>query len=416
MSLEGTKVKTERANLLVKRTDATSHFPMALRYLLVPRALALQEMVLIQMIDKCKDTKKMSFCHFLRRVQAILLTVVLACPTLVLAEDPWQTQLLPWGHPDLQGTWNSATLTGLERMAGIEELVVSEEKALVLENRDAGYSAEIDRLPPGELPSGDVVGGYNSAWLDRGTQLLRVNGEARTSIVVHPENGKVPYTLVGFTKYWWSLINSQKRNNPEEQLLGDRCVVGYGSTGGPPMLPVLYNNNYQFIQTPSEVLILVEMNHAVRRIRLEGDALPQQIRPWFGDSIGHWEGDTLVVETSQFHPQQSMRGAIKHQLYVGLNSKITERFTRVAEDEIHYEFTVEDDEIYRQPWRGEMAFRPSDGDIYEYACHEGNYGMTGMLAGERKQGSDGLLWLYGLMTNMPEEVSHKQLSPARFER
>ena len=207
----------------------------------------------------------------------------------------------------------------------------------------------------------------------------------------------------------------QKRNNPEEQLTGDRCLVGYGSTGGPPMLPVLYNNNYQIVQTPGQVMILVEMNHAVRTIRIDSERLPEQIRPWLGDSIGHWEGDTLVVETTQFHPQQSMRGAIKHQLYVGLDSTVTERFTRIGEHEIHYAFTVQDDEIYRQPWRGELTFTPSNGDIYEYACHEGNYGMVNILAGERVQGVNGILWLWDLMTNMPEEVSHPQLSGSRFD-
>ena len=181
------------------------------------------------------------------------------------------------------------------------------------------------------------------------------------------------------------------------------------------MLPVLYNNNYQFVQTPERIMSLVEMNHAVRTIRMDGERLPREIRPWLGDSIGHWEGDTLVVETTQFHPQQSLRGAIKHQLYVGADSKVTERFTRVASGEILYTFTVEDDEIYRQPWRGELTFTPSNGQIYEYACHEGNYGLTNILAAERAQGVNGIRWLLGLMMNMPEEVSHPQLSASRFD-
>jgi len=121
------------------------------------------------------------------------------------------------------------------------------------------------------------------------------------------------------------------------------------------------------------------------------------------------------VETTQFHPQQSLRGAIKHQLYVGKDSKVTERFTRVSADEIQYEFTVEDDAIYRQPWRGALTFSPSNGQIYEYACHEGNYGMVNILAGERAQGVNGIRWLVGLMMHMPEEVSHPQLSGSRFD-
>lgn len=345
-------------------------------------------------------------------MKALLLPLLLL--SLPLAAQDWQAPRMAWGDPDLQGVWNTATITGLERFDGIDELVISEEEVRQLERRDASLLAEIDNFPAEDIPVGEVVGGYNSFWFERGSRLLRVRGEPRTSIIIDPKNGKVPYTIRGWAKYWWTLLKTQKRNNPEEQLLGDRCVVGFGSTGGPPMLPVLYNNNYQFIQTPDQVLILVEMNHAIRTIRIDSDPLPQQIRPWLGDSIGHWEGDTLVVETTQFHPQQSFRGAIKHQFYVGLNSKVTERFTRVADKEIVYEFTVEDDDIYRQPWRGELSFRSTDGKIYEYACHEGNYGLSGMLAGERAQGVNGIRWIYGLITNMPEEVSHKQLSNSRF--
>ena len=346
-------------------------------------------------------------------MKALMLLLLLSSSATA---QTWQTPRMPWGDPDLQGVWSSATVTALERMPGFDELVISEEQARKLEQREVGFSAEIDNLPEGDLPAGEVVGGYNSAWLDPGTRLLRVKGEPRTSIIVDPDNGKVPYTMTGTVRFLWDMAQTQKRNNPEEQLLGDRCVVGFGSTGGPPMLPVLYNNNYQFVQSPGQVIILVEMNHAVRTIRIDGEPLPEQIRPWLGDSIGRWEGDTLVVETTQFHPQQSLRSAIKHQLYVGSDSKVTERFTRIGEDEIYYAFTVEDDEIYRQPWRGELTLRPTNGQIYEYACHEGNYGLVNMLAGERSQGMNGIRWFLGLITNMPEELTHEQLSPSRFNR
>lgn len=350
--------------------------------------------------------------RYVPAAQTLLTSILL---TLASAAWSWEVPRLPWGDPDLQGTWTNTTMTGLERWSGVDNLVISEAEAQRLEQRDAQFSDQIDNLPAGELPAGEMVGGYNTAWLDRGTRLLRVNGEPRTSIIVDPANGKVPYTLTGWARMWWGLINSQKRNNPEEQLLGDRCVVGYGSTGGPPMLPVLYNNNYQFVQTPERIMILVEMNHAVRTIRMQSQRLPKEIRPWLGDSIGHWEGNTLVVKTTQFHPQQSLRTAIRHQLYVGMNTQVTERFTRVSPHEIHYEFGVEDNEIYRQPWRGELTFTPSSGRIYEYACHEGNYGMVSMLAGEREQGKNGLAWLIDLMINMPEETTHPQLSASRFD-
>jgi hypothetical protein len=347
-------------------------------------------------------------------LRSLLLLVFLVASAAVNAGE-WQPPRMPWGDPDLQGTWTNATLTGLERFAGMDTLVISDGQARALEKRDAEFSVEIDSLPDGDLPSGDRVGGYNSAWLDRGNSLLRIDGEPRTSIIVDPDDGRVPYTFSGWVRLWWGLINSQKRDNPEEQLLGDRCVVGYGSTAGPPMLPVLYNNNYRFVQTPDSVAILVEMNHSVRTVRIGGSPLPAAIRPWFGDSIGHWEGDTLVVRTTHFHPEQSLRGAIKHQLYVGRDSVVTERFTRTGPAEIRYEFAVEDDDIYTQPWRGELNFRPSHGQIYEYACHEGNYGMVNMLAGERAHGTNGLIWLLGLALHMPEEVTHPQLSGSRFD-
>ncbi|NQX88879.1 MAG: hypothetical protein HRT77_09455, partial [Halioglobus sp.] len=166
---------------------------------------------------------------------------------------------------------------------------------------------------------------------------------------------------------------------------GERCIVGFGSTGGPPMLPVLYNNHYQFVQTPDEVLILVEMNHNVRTIRLDDKPLPHAVKPWLGDSIGHWDGDTLVVRTSQFHPQQNLRAAIKHQLYMTTDSMVEERFTRINAHEILYQFTVTDASIYTQPWRGELMLRTAEGPIYEYACHEGNYGLPNILAGARQE-------------------------------
>jgi hypothetical protein len=349
----------------------------------------------------------------LRRTALLLPLILLS--SLARAQA-WEAPHMPWGDPDLQGVWSNATITTLERPDGLDELVLSEEQARELEQKDAGVFAEIDDLPAGELPAGQVVGGYNTAWLDPGTRLLRVKGEPRTSIIVDPADGRVPYTITGRLQYLRAVVKSQKRNNPEEQLLGDRCVVGYGSTGEPPMLPVEYNNNYQIVQTPGLVTILVEMNHAVRTIRLDGEPLPGQIRPWLGDSVGHWEGDTLVVETTRFHPQESLRGAIKHQLYVGMDSTVTERFTRIGETEIHYAFTVTDEEIYSQPWRGELTLRPSNGQIYEYACHEGNYGMINILTAEREQGVNGMRWLVGLIAHPPEELDHAQLSPARFSR
>jgi hypothetical protein len=313
------------------------------------------------------------------------LAIVLLVPLSVAAEE-WEVGRMPWGAPDLQGTWTNATVTTLHRPEEISELVITEAQAAAIEKYGEQVLADIDDVGEGDLEVGGSVGGYNSFWMDPGTRVLRVNGEPRSSIIVEPEDGQIPYTLLGRAKFYWKgykFLNWYK--NPEERLNGERCTVGFGSTGGPPMLPVLYNNHYQFVQTRDTVMILVEMNHDVRKVRIDGQHLPPNMKPWLGDSIGHWDGDTLVVRTTQFHPQQDLRAAIKHQLYMGEDTVVTERFTRTSADEILYQFTVSDDSLYRQDWKGEMTLRRTDSQIYEYACHEGNYSLPNILAGARQQ-------------------------------
>lgn len=303
-----------------------------------------------------------------------------------VSSQQWQAPRLPWGAPDLQGIWTSATLTTLTRPDDFDALVLTPKEAVAVERQGEMQLEEIDDVPEGDLEAGANVGGYNAAWIDPGTRVLRVRGEPRSSIIVEPENGQIPYTLMGRGRFYWQGFKFLRRHdNPEERPLGERCTVGFGSTGGPPMLPVLYNNNYQFVQTPDEVLILVEMNHNIRTIRLGTKRLPEVVRPWLGDSLGRWEGDTLVVTTTGFHPQQNLRAAIKHQFYMAPDTVVEERFTRVRDTEILYQFTVTDDSIYRQPWRGELTLRASEGPIYEYACHEGNYALPNILAGARQE-------------------------------
>jgi hypothetical protein len=151
------------------------------------------------------------------------------------------------------------------------------------------------------------------------------------------------------------------------------------------MLNVLYNNNYQIVQSPGYVMILVEMNHDARIIRLESNHNPDNMQPWLGDSVGTWEGNTLVVKTKNHHPQQKFRAGIRHQILIMEGAEITERFTRTDENEILYQFEVDDDKAYKDLWRGEMPLRSADGEIYEYACHEGNYAMANILAGARAE-------------------------------
>ena len=317
---------------------------------------------------------------------SILIAYAALAITGAAQADDYTVAKTSFGVPDLQGTWTSATATFLERPNDVEKLVMNEEEARDFEMRLAGFLAANDELPEGELQAGQDVGGYNSFWLDPGTRAMRVNGEIRSSIIVSPENGKLPYRLGARAKLFafFTRVGSAF-DDPELRPLGERCIVGFGSTGGPPMLPVVYNNNYQIAQAPGYVTILVEMNHDARVIRIGGEHLPDNIRPWMGDSIGHWDGDTLVVETTNFHPGQSFRAGIKQQLYLTKDAVVTERFTRVGPDEIVYAFTVDDLGSFTQTWSGEVGLRPSDGQMYEYACHEGNYAMPGILAGARRE-------------------------------
>ncbi|MCY3795361.1 MAG: hypothetical protein OXG51_13450 [Gammaproteobacteria bacterium] len=227
----------------------------------------------------------------------------------------YETPRTDFGHPDLQGTWTNATITALERPDQFDRLVLTEAEAADWERQTAGFFEAIDNVPEGGLEAGEDVGGYNSFWMDPGTRALRVDGEARSSIITSPQSGKLPYRLgarIKLINFMGNVINAF--DGPEQRPLGERCVVGFGSTGGPPMLPVLYNNNYQIVQTPDHVMIHVEMNHDARIIRLGGEHPPAQVRPWMGDSIGRWEDDALVVETTNFHPGQTFRAAVKHQL------------------------------------------------------------------------------------------------------
>lgn len=286
--------------------------------------------------------------------------------------EDWTPPKTSFGHPSFEGVWSSATLTTLERLLPVpfNKLNLNKLEADTIERGFRrffeGDQAPSDPNAPAP-EAGENVGGYNTFWMDPGERLMVVNGTIRSSIVVHPSDGMVPYrdhARALLDDYMSGVAGEKARlDGPEQRPLGERCIVGFGSTGGPPMLPVLYNNHYQFFQTPDHVAILVEMNHDARIVRLNSEHLAEHITPWLGDSIGKWEGNTLVVETTNFHPSQSFRLAIRHQLYMSPEAKVTERFTRVAPQEILYEFTVEDETAYREPWRGEMTLRKSNDPI-----------------------------------------------------
>lgn len=299
----------------------------------------------------------------------------------------WKAPRTADGHPDLQGVWTGATITPLERPDQFgTRLVISEAEAKQLEGAEAQYNAEADAPSDLSKPaaatcrsgSGPTCG-YNNFWIDRGSQVITVNGERRSSLIVDTPDGKVPL-LPERRQYLAGRMQSMRDNfdGPEVRPLGERCLLAFGSSSGPPMLPVLYNNHYQIVQNRDTVVILVEMVHDARIVRMGGKHLPDTVRKWMGDSIGRWDGDTLVVETRNFTDNESFRGATR-------DLKVTERFTRVGPDKIEYRFTIEDPKAYTQAWSGEIPFYATNDAIYEYACHEGNYALPGILAGAREQ-------------------------------
>ncbi|HTE41474.1 MAG TPA: hypothetical protein VK629_11630 [Steroidobacteraceae bacterium] len=333
----------------------------------------------------------------MNRIQAsVLLCVALnvgAANTASAAEsasnNPYKPPRTADGKPDLQGVWTNVSLTTLLRSPEFKTNTVSAEDAKRLESRRA--AAEARSLEPSDPnapapPKGADVGGYNSYYVDAGERLAKVKGQYRTTWLVNSENGQLPYTAIG--KKTFDAQLAFVRNNfdgPESRPMAERCIVGFGSTGGPPMINVLYNNHYQIVQTADAVMILVEMNHDARIVRLNGKPLPTGVRPYMGDSVGRWEGDTLVVETTNFNHGERLRTNFSQSFYVSTNAKVTERFTRTSQAEITYEFSVNDPEIYSTVWNAEMVMTAAEGNIFEYACHEGNYALPGILAGARKE-------------------------------
>ena len=298
-----------------------------------------------------------------------------------------------FGQPDLAGVWSNATITRLERDPKYgERLVLTPDEAKSIEGasdqRNARLRADTDttikdpdKLPECQSGAQGAACGYNAFWTDPGTRLIRIGGEARTSILTAPANGRLP-SRPGSAAVRARAQLGGNFDNPENRALGERCIVGFGGTSGPPMMPVLYNNHYEIHQTKDSVVILVEMVHDARIVRLGGTHPPANVRTWMGDSIGHWEGDTLVVETTNLRREEGLRGPEE-------NMMVMERFTRVSPQQILYQFEVVDPAAFSAPVKGEEALNFTKDKIYEYACHEGNYAMTGILAGARQAEKDG---------------------------
>ena len=312
-------------------------------------------------------------------------------------------------HPDLTGTYDLATLTPLERPTGMPA-VISDEEAAKLEKQAAerveSGAAPIkgDRPAPPKGGDGSAgpagnVGGYNTFWLDPGSRYSIIKGERRSSIVIDPPTGRVPpVTAEARQRNAARVVRTTSdeviRENdpgfegggayddPERRPLGERCLLGFSSTSGPPALPnYFYNNLHQIVQTRDSVMILTEMVHDARVVRMGAQHLAKNIRKWMGDSIGRWEGDTLVVDTTNFTDKTRFRGATE-------DMHVVERFTRVAPNALLYRFTIEDPATWSRPWTGEFTWPATDKPIYEYACHENNYALENILRGARRREAD----------------------------
>ena len=295
---------------------------------------------------------------------------------LVLAALPLAAQVrTPDGKPDLQGVWTSATLTPLERPADLgnkqfftkDEAVQWTRQFLQANNRDR-------RDGPAQV---DVGRAYNEFWFSRGDAVVPT---LRTSLIIDPPDGRIPALTPDGKKRADARAEAQRlhpADGPEDRSLAERCINW--PVAGPPMIPGGYNNNYQIVQAPGYVTIVVEMIHDVRSIPTDGRPhLPATVRQWMGDPRGHWEGNTLVVDTTNFTDKTNFRGS-------GENLHLIERFTRTGPDQLMYEFTVNDPASFTRPWTVQIPMAKTDGPLFEYACHEGNYGMDGMLRGARQQ-------------------------------
>ena len=323
------------------------------------------------------------------------------------------------GTPDLTGTYNVSTLTPMQRPEQFgnnleltpeeaEKIMKAEEAAMAEANRNRGPITEappeggaapigVDDTQRESLGAGNV-GGYNFFWIDRGSEVALVDGKFRTSIIVDPPNGRMPApTPKGIKRFqerralfrpndgtaWWvTLEGPGPYDGPESLGISERCIVGF--TGAAPTFPSLYNNYKRIVQTDEHVMILIEMVHDARVVRMNSEHLPARQTSHMGDSIGWWEGDTLVVDTTNFNATSGQAYGATENLHV------VERFTPQENGDLLYQFTVDDPSIWTSSWTGEYTWRSEDSKIYEYACHEGNYSMAGILKGARLLESEAL--------------------------
>jgi hypothetical protein len=303
-------------------------------------------------------------------------------------------------RPDFTGNWTNVSLTKLERPAGFKGLTLPEAEARRLAANDPlKRAAEIDSRPSdpdaGAPPPVATLGAAHSAvFLDAGDAFAKIGGEYRSSWIVEPADGRLPLTELGRqrTREAAAMSNRMDPAGPEELAPNDRCLIGSRGSGGPGMLNNIYNSNYHFLLTRDALVVIVEMGFGVRTIPILKDKAaaqaahgPAVLHPWMGDSTAWWEGDVLVIETVNVNPVQGRFGPI----FLSERARVVERLSRASAKELAYEFTVEDPVHYTRPWRAEMTLSALPGEIYEYAYHEGNYAMTGILGGARAKEASG---------------------------
>lgn len=275
---------------------------------------------------------------------------------------------------DLDGVWTSASYTDLQRPKALPRLVLTPAEA-------EAYEAPLRALggmqpsPPGE------VGQAENEYIDRGAGLARVKGQIRSSWIIDPPDGRIPWSAAALARRYDVFPPVQGLGNPEERIGPERCLASVA--GGAPMVGAPDSNHFQVLTTRDAVVILSEKYHDARIVRLSvGRDVPPMPRSWLGDSVGWWESGTLVVETTGFHPGVTSRGFL---MFATGATHVVERFTRLGPDELFYEFTIDDPVLFTRPWRAEMSFPAAKGRIFEYACHEGNYSLRGILAGARRE-------------------------------
>jgi hypothetical protein len=312
----------------------------------------------------------------------------------------------PDGKPSLQGIWDFRSLTPLERPAALgDKQFLTKEEAAAIQRQNADRRARLlepsDPNAPRRAPGGGglAVGGYNDFWLDGGVKVV---GDRRTSLIIDPPNGRLPELKPGVARQVGSLTEDlplqrpvrvlsagTSAAGPEDRGLAERCLVGFNT--GPPMMPSGYNNQMHLLQNAEYVAILNEMNHDVRIIPLDGrPPLPSGVRQWAGSSRGRWEGDTLVVKSTNFTDRTaSFNPSIVIAIGVGTTLNLTERFRRADANTLIYEFTVDDPSTFTRPFTAQIHMQRSDQSVYEYACHEGNYGLMSILRGARAEEAAG---------------------------